>query len=240
MLSSFFKRTVRRRFGVDLCRYRPANSAGPQFMAMLSSHNVNLVLDVGANTGQFAKSLREEGFNGRIVSFEPLAIAHDELLLSSERDPLWEVAPRAAIGDQDGEICINVARNSVSSSALSMLQAHVDVAPHSRYIGSERVPLRRLDTIARDYVQINSVPFLKIDTQGYEDRVLSGATQLLETIVGVQLEMSLVSLYEEQCLFLEMINRMKTKGFELWAIWQSFVDEKNGRLLQVDATWFRP
>lgn len=239
MLHSVVKRTIRR-LGFDICRYRPANSVGPQLMAMLLSHNVNLVFDVGANTGQFARSLREEGFHGRIVSFEPLTAAREELLLSSQRDPLWEVAPQVAIGSEDGEIEIHVARNSVSSSVLKMSQVHMDVAPGSRYIGAERVPLRRLDSIAQGYLHTNSVSFLKVDTQGYEDRVLIGATQLLDLVVGVQLEVSLVPLYEGQSLFPEMLARLQARGFTLWAIWQSFIDEGNGRLLQVDATWFRP
>lgn len=206
---------------------------------MLAAHNVNLVFDVGANTGQFAKAIRGDGFNGRIVSFEPLIAAHEQLVASSKKDPLWEVAPRGAIGSENGEIDIHVARNSASSSVLNMLRVHSDIAPDSTYVGIERVPLRRLDTAAQEYLQADSIPFLKIDTQGYEDRVLIGARQLLDSIVGVQLELSLIPLYEGQYLFSEMIDRLKSYGFELWALWQTFVDESNGRLIQVDATLFR-
>lgn len=238
MLNSVVKHAARR-LGFDLCRYRPANSSGPQLIAMLSAHSVNLVFDVGANTGQFAQALREDGFHGRIVSFEPLAEARGKLLSASKKDPLWEVAPQGAIGSEDGEIAIHVANNSVSSSVLNMLHAHAEIAPNSRYVGSERVPLWRLDSVANKYFQPGSVPFLKIDTQGYEDRVLTGANRVLDRFVGVQLEMSLIPLYEGQCLFSEMIDRLQSAGFELWAIRQAFVDESNGRLLQVDATWFR-
>lgn len=238
MFNSVLKSTARQ-LGLDIRRYRPANSPGPQMISMLAAHNVNLVFDVGANTGQFAKAIRGDGFNGRIVSFEPLIAAHEQLVASSKTDSLWEVAPRCAIGSEDGEISIHVAHNSASSSVLQMLQAHVDVSPGSYYVRDEQVPLRRLDSLALGYLQPDSVAFLKVDTQGYEDRVLEGATQLLDRIVGVQLELSLIPLYEGQCLFTEMVDRLKLNGFELWAIWQSFIDESNGRLLQVDATWFR-
>ena len=53
--------------------------------SMLAAHNVNLVFDVGANTGQFAKAIRGDGFNGRIVSFEPLIAAHEQLVASSKK-----------------------------------------------------------------------------------------------------------------------------------------------------------
>jgi hypothetical protein len=81
--------------------------------------------------------------------------------------------------------------------------------------------------------------FLKIDTQGYEDRVLRGAVELLPRAVGLQLEMSLVSLYEGQRRFDEMYVELVGKGFELWSMSPAFVDPRSGRLLQVDATFFR-
>ena len=238
MLNSVVKRTIRR-LGFDLRRYTPASSEAAQFMTMLSGHGINLVFDVGANAGQFGQSLRDDGYRGRIVSFEPLSKVREQLLEASRKDSLWEVAPRAAIGSEDGEVEIHVAANSASSSVLDMLEAHASAAPESHYIGSERVPLQRLDSVASDYLHPNSVPFLKIDTQGYEDRVLLGATELIGQIAGLQLELSLVPLYQGQRLFGEMVDQLKADGFELWAIWQSFIDSRNGRLLQIDATLFR-
>ena len=238
IIKSYAKRTIRQ-LGFELRRYRPASSSTAQFMAMLSTHGVNLVFDVGANTGQFGQSLREADYLGRIVSFEPLSIARDQLLQASRKDALWEIAPRAAIGSENGEIEIHVAGNSVSSSILDMLDTHVSAAPESRYVGSERVSLQRLDSLAPDYLRPDSVPFLKIDTQGYEDRVLQGATGVLDQIVGLQLELSLVPLYEGQRLFYEMVDQLKAKGFEVWAIWPAFTDPKSGRSLQVDVTFFR-
>lgn len=239
MLKSLVKRTIRR-LGFDLRRYHPSGSETAQFMTMLSAHGINLVFDVGANIGQFGKSLREADYRGRIVSFEPLAAARVQLLSVSRNDSLWAIAPRAAIGSEDGEIEINVAGNSVSSSVLGMLDAHASSAPCSAYVGSEKVPLRRLDAIASDYLVPGSVLFIKIDTQGYEDRVLQGATSLLDRAVGLQLELSLVPLYDGQRLHEELISQLKALGFELWGMAPVFIDPTSGRLLQVDATFFRP
>ena len=238
MLNSVVKRTIRR-LGFDLRRYNPASSEAAQFITMLSGHGINLVFDVGANTGQFGQSLRDGGYRGRIVSFEPLSKAREQLLEVSRKDPLWEVAPRAAIGSEDGDVEIHVAANSASSSVLDMLEAHASAAPESRYIGSEKVPLRRLDAIALGYLRPDSVAFLKIDTQGYEDRILLGASELIGQIVGLQLELSMVPLYEGQLLFGDMVSKLKANGFEIWATWQSFIDSRNGRLLQADVTLFR-
>lgn len=237
-MKSFVKRTIRC-LGFDVRRYNPALSESAQFIRMLSVHRINLVFDVGANIGQFGQFLRNAGYHGRIVSFEPLSAAREQLLKAGRKDALWEVASRTAIGSKDGEIEIHVAGNSESSSVLNMLESHADAAPESRYVGSERVPLRRLDSIALDYFRPDSVAFLKIDVQGYEDRVLRGATRLLDRLVGLQLELSLVPLYEGQRLFDDLIEQMQATGFELWAMSPAFVNRQNGRLLQVDATFFR-
>jgi hypothetical protein len=55
---------------------------------------------------------------------EPLSSAYSRLKAISKKDQLWEIAPQTAIGNQEGEIIINIAGNSYSSSALPMLDAH--------------------------------------------------------------------------------------------------------------------
>jgi FkbM family methyltransferase len=238
VLKSVVKRTIRH-LGFDLQRYSPSTSEGARFMATLSAHNVNLVFDIGANIGQFGRLLRDLGYSGRIVSFEPVSAAWNQLAETSRGDALWEVAARAAIGGEDGEIEMHVAGNSVSSSALNMLDAHVKAAPQSSYVRSERLPLRRLDTIGADFVRTDSILFLKIDTQGFEAQVLKGAPELLQRAVGLHMELSLIPLYEGQCIYDEMIGQLKALGFELWGVMPGFTDPQNGRLLQVDATFFR-
>lgn len=242
MSAGDFEGLIRRaanRLGIDIHRHRPEASELGRLSAMLTTHGVDLVFDVGANTGQFAQTLREAGYKGRLVSFEPLSTAHAQLLRASRGDARWEIAPRAAIGDHEGEIEMHIAGNSVSSSALGMLDSHAEAAPGSAYVGNEGVRLSRLDTLARGYLQSGTVPFLKIDTQGYEDRVLDGATDLLGKAKGLQLELSFVPLYEGQQLFDALTERLRALGFSIWAIWPGFYDPRNGRMLQVDATFFR-
>jgi FkbM family methyltransferase len=179
---------------------------------MLFAHDVDLVLDIGANTGQFAQLLRRAGYRGRMIFFEPLSRAHSELLRNSRGDLRWEIADRCAVGDYDGEIDLHIAGNSVSSSVLPMLQIHEDTALGSAPVGTERVPLRRLDSVAGVYLERCTVPFVKIDTQGFEDRVLNGAAGLLDRVIGLQLELSLVPLHGGQQRFIHW-----SIGFAIWA-----------------------
>ena len=227
------------RVGFELRRFSVEQSENARFISMLRTHNVNLIFDVGANAGQFGVLLREIGFDGKIISFEPLSDAREILLNISKNDPLWQIALQTAIGEENGEIEIQIAGNSQSSSVLDMLDTHVRAAPDSKYIGKEKVPLRKLDSIAPDYMDSNSIAFIKIDTQGYETQVMNGAKKLMSQIVGLQVEISLVPLYKGQCLFDEMLKKLKNDGFELWSISSVLSDPNTAQLLQVDATFFR-
>ena len=238
MLKSMVQRTFHS-LGLELKRYKPSHSEEARFLAMLSAHRVNLVFDVGANTGQFGKRLRDSGYRGRIVSFEPLSREWNQLANTSRGDSRWEIAPRGAIGREDGEIEIHVAGNSASSSVLNMLESHRSASPESAYIGTERTELRRLDSIGSSYLTPDSILLIKVDTQGFESEVLKGAPETLKMAVGLNLEMSFLPLYEGQPLFEEMFAEIRGLGFEAWDFKPAFVDYQTGRLLQADVTFFR-
>jgi len=232
-------KSLTHKLGYDLRRYNPASSTESQLISMINHHKINLIFDIGANIGQFGEMLRIFNYSGRIVSFEPMPNEHEKLLEISKKDKLWAIAPRVALGDEEDDILINISANSQSSSILKILDTHTNAAPESAYVKTECVPQRRLDSLALNYLTPDSISFLKIDTQGFEDRVLSGATQTLKNVAGLQLELSLVPLYEGQLLFNDLIQKVLAEGFHLWSIAPVFIDTSSGRLLQVDATFFR-
>lgn len=238
-LNQFIKAAALR-CGFEIHRFQPAASYVAQLQAILRSQGINLIFDVGANTGHFGRELRDQaGYTGRIVSFEPLSKEHEALRREAAGDKFWEVAPRMAIGAQQGTVTINVAANSWSSSILPMLSSHVTAAPRSGYVQQETVPLEPLDAVTPQYFREDSVALLKIDTQGYENEVLKGAGETVARIAGLQLELSLVPLYDGQKLMPEMLEAVAAQGFKLWAIAPAFLEPGTGRLLQVDATFFR-
>src|SRR5947207_3024700 len=105
-------------FGWNISRYNVHSSEWMCIVRMLVTHKVSVVLDVGANEGQYAQALRQHGFAGRIVSFEPVRSAHRKLEAVAKGDSLWVVPPPVAIGNDQGSIKINVSKNGVSSSVL--------------------------------------------------------------------------------------------------------------------------
>lgn len=238
VLYATVKKFLRRR-GVMLDRYSCSTSADLRLVRMLAANRVDLVLDVGANSGGYAKSLREAGYRGRILSFEPLSSAHALLTTAAGGARDWAVAPRMALGDRDGDVSINIAGNSASSSLLPMTVQHETALPESAYVGSETVQVRRLDGVRHPFLDAAAAPFLKIDTQGYESQVLAGASGSLPRLVGVQLEMSLRQLYQGQSLWKEVIASLEAAGFELWALVPGFFDPATGRMLQCDGIFFR-
>jgi FkbM family methyltransferase len=210
-----------------------------QIVSSLRKFEIDLVLDVGANKGQFASEIRQCGYEGRIISFEPLSQAHGELLKSSASDALWDAYSRCALGDHNGDVEINIAGNSESSSILPMLESHRSVAPESAYQGKEIVSIKTLDVVAKQYLKDARAPFLKIDTQGFEWQVLDGARDMLPHIKGILVELSLVALYDGQHLWRDVIDRLETEGFTLWAFVPAFSDVSQGRTLQVDGIFYR-
>jgi FkbM family methyltransferase len=202
-------------------------------------HRASVVFDVGANAGQYAAGLRAQGYAGRMVSFEPLPDAHEALQRRAAGDPGWTVHPRVALGASRGEVDLHVAGNSYSSSILPMLDAHVAALPESRYVGTTRTPMETLDSVAAQYFGADDRAYLKIDTQGYESNVLRGAEECVQRFLGVQLELSLVPLYEGQALYDEQLAYFAHRGFVLWDVEPVFHDEHTGRCLQLDAVFIR-
>ena len=239
---ALLKYTARKLFhlaGMDVQQHRTANSEPAILRRLISTQNISLLLDVGANTGQFVNLARGCGFKGRIVSFEAQTDAHRTLCQRSANGRDWIIAPQAAIGRDEGSIEINIAGNSASSSVLPMLDTHVAAAPGSNYVGKETVRLARLDNVAAPFIRPDDRIYLKVDTQGYEMAVLDGSMGLLNKVLVVQLELSLVPLYAGQPLWVEMSNKLQSLGFELYSIVHGFTDPSSGRLLQVDGIFVR-
>jgi FkbM family methyltransferase len=232
-------RRLGRALGYDLTRRRKAKVPQAQLVAVLERFGVSCVFDVGANIGQYAAGLREWGYRGRIVSFEPLAGAHATLVKRAAGDAAWQVAPRMALGASEGEIEIELSAESDMSSILPQTALLRHVSPSSRVLGRERVLIRRLDAVAGDHLRPSDVPFLKIDTQGYEPDVLEGAEALLPSLAGVQLELALVPIYEGELDYRSMIDLMEGLGFEPYLFLPGYFERKLARQLQLDGVFMR-
>jgi FkbM family methyltransferase len=229
-MKRFIKNTLEK-FGVQIKRYPDGNLKTR--LKIMAYCDIDTLFDVGANAGQYAMGMRKTGYTKKIVSFEPLSSAFEGLKKAAANDGDWTVN-NCALGNEDGKSIIHIAGNSYSSSILNMLPQHEESAPASKYIGQEEITIRKLDSVFRSYAGEDAGVMLKIDTQGYEKSVLDGAVESLPAIRVIQLEMSIVPLYENEMLYLEMIGFLDQKGFQLFSLENGFSDPVSGQLLQVD------
>lgn len=227
------------KFGYEIKRYSLETSVDARLTHLLKHYDIDCILDVGANEGHSAWHYRKIGYTGDIVSFEALSSAHHALLKHSQQDTRWHIAPRAAIGNENGEITLHIANNSFSSSVLNMNPLHAETAPESQYVGAEIVQMQTLDEAAQPFLSKANHIFLKLDVQGFEAQVLEGASNILPKVCAIQLEMSFAPLYEGEKLYLEMLSLLETLGYELYALIPGFSDPKSGKMLQADGIFTR-
>ena len=120
-----------------------------------------------------------------------------------------------------------------------MLPLHVEAAPETRYVSSEEVRVRRLDDILSEYLPRKSRTYAKIDVQGFELQALRGAGTFLESVAAIQLELSLVPLYEGSPSAVEVDAFVRQAGYQLVGVEPGFADPVSGRLLQMDGIYVR-
>jgi FkbM family methyltransferase len=227
------------RFGYDFSRFEPISHTIARKIKLFQHNNIDIVLDIGANVGQFSQQIREDiGYTKKIISFEPLSSAFKILKEKSKNDINWDVF-NFALGDVEEEQTINISNNSDSSSILEMLPSHLENAPDSKFIAQETVKVKRLDTIINGICSRSNKIFMKIDTQGYEKKVLDGAKNTLKKIDTIQIEMSLVPLYDGELLFHQMHMIMSDLGYGIVSIEPTFLNPTTGQVLQVDAIYQR-
>lgn len=189
----------------------------------------DLVIDVGANIGQFGREVRQLGCQAPIVSFEPLPAAFRSLKDNARNDSRWTVQ-ECALGESRGTMTIHESANSVSSSLLTISDSHVSAEPSSMQVSDHVVQVSTLDA------EVNARSgglYLKIDTQGFELPVLAGGTATLDSVATIQLELSFVELYRGASDWLDVVRFVQQKDFAVAHVKPGFA-RSDGCLLQAD------
>ena len=179
---------------------------------LLDQLNINCVLDVGANRGQFATELRAFGYRGYIVSFEPLDTEFANLRKRFGRDNRWKGYP-IALGSLETTEILNVVPDMTVMSSLL-----VPIGKERMTVGVREVEVRRLDHLLPSILVGIENPrvFLKMDTQGYDLEVFKGAGDAIHEIQGLQSELSVKAIYEGMPNYLEALSTYEEAGFSLY------------------------
>jgi FkbM family methyltransferase len=230
-------RSVLNPIGYDIVKYK---TSWPPHIVLdhLKMNNIQTVLDVGANTGQYSQGLRKAGFKGRIISFEPANKAFQDLKQRALHDKNWQTF-NFALGETNGFSSIHISRHSPSSSILPMTSLHLDASPGSEYLSDEKIEVNTLDSIYDSLGIKGENVFLKVDTQGYEKKVLEGASESLSSLKGIQLELTAHELYEGEEIYYSICRFVEERNFRLVRIIPGFAHKGTHEMLQFDALFFR-
>ena len=198
-------RSIFRRLGVvHLGRWRTRD-----INDFIRSRDVDTVIDIGANVGQFGEELRGGGFRGKIISFEPIASVYKQLQEKAAADGNWE-AHHCGLGTEPGAALINVSELTEFSSILDTKSNAKLHDPRTAVARTEEIEIRTLDQVSAG---LKGNVFLKIDAQGYERNILEGGRRSLSRFLGIQLELPVIRVYEGEWKFYEALSYMADFGF---------------------------
>lgn len=189
--------------------------------------NVNCVLDVGANRGQFVDDLRVIGFQGKIISFEPVRKVFENTFSRFSFDTNWS-GYQIALGSEEKTMTIHIPKETVFSSFLESINTEQEFV-------HEQVQVQRLDQLLPTLTKGIESPrvFLKMDTQGYDLEVFKGASGCIDYIVGIQSEISIFPIYKNMPNYLDSLQTYEAAGFDLYNL--SVVNRlEDGALLELN------
>ncbi len=240
LLQAFAQRIKRvtRLFGVDIVKYNFYHSDAVLLQKVIREFRIATILDVGANTGQYALERLDKGFKGKIFSFEPIPSVYSKLEQAAKKHPQWATYPLGA-GSSETEMMINVSENFVSSSILKVDSASLSAEPTTRITHQEKIKLTTVDSFFKQHPDMDKEILLKLDVQGFEIEALKGAVSSLDKIRIVQAELSFTKLYENGPLYDEVAGFLKSHHFELFSIMPGFRDDATGQMLQADGLFVR-
>lgn len=206
------RNVLRKTLGVDIVGVGNTTTYQFHLAELLEKGGIDLVLDVGANDGQFASKLREIGYRGRICSFEPVSRCYETLRARAAADPDWSVY-KTAMGRAAGTATINIFQASDFSSFLTPNGFGQSTFDKMKIEASEEVPVQTLEAFMQEHVAPESRVFLKMDTQGYDLEVFAGLQDRIAQVRGIVSELSLKPIYDGMPDFLQALAEFRRRGF---------------------------
>lgn len=219
--------------GIDIHRYYGDTDR----LTWLRDLNIQTVFDIGANTGQFAIEIREKLPDAQIHSFEPIKESYEKLRTNFYNDKNFS-ASNYALGETHGYTMMNKNSYSLSSSILPMAESHKELFPYTQESSLEKVETRRLDDIFFELNPKENI-LIKVDTQGYEDKVIAGGIKAFTNTKVAILETSFIELYKGQSLFDGIYQKMKSIGFTYRGALHQKINSQTGEVIFEDSIFLR-
>lgn len=223
--------------GLDIRRVSPFEISDNARFLWLSRLEIGTVLDIGANIGQFSAHIHSVLPDAWIYAFEPLSDCYADLVARMAGVPNFR-AFDFALGEQDCEALIRRNKYLPASSLLAMEDLSKATYPFTGEEPAEPVRVQRLDGLA-DKLRGPGNILIKIDVQGFEDRVIEGGKDTIRRAKLLLVETSFRRLYKEQPLFDEIYVRLKELGFSYEGSLEQYPSPVDGGPLQEDSIFVR-
>lgn len=220
-----------RRFGYDVRYYYPF------WETVVLPRDITIILDIGANNGEFSKEVFAHIPHAEVYAFEPLSDCFATMQKALGHNPRFH-GLNTALGDTTGQTTIQRSSFHPSSSLRTMAALHKTLYPKTAGAETETIRIARLDDIAKD-IRLSGNLMIKLDVQGYEDRVIAGGTEIFKKASLVLIETSFVELYEGQPLFGDIHDQLKALGFSYRGAAAEHRNQKTGELLYQDSIFVR-
>ncbi len=214
-------------FGYDFVKSQYNNTDhAKHLLNVFANKKIDCVIDVGANGGQYGEFLREIGYKGYIVSFEPVRSVFNVLEEKCEHDNKWHCY-NLALGDKKEEKAINVYQSTVFSSFLEANAYSKNIWQSLENVTSEIVNVVKLDDVYAELVGSTGCAncLLKMDTQGYDINVFEGSLGSLEHISALQSELSLIPVYDGMIPVYDVLKRFHNNNFYISGMYPINRDE---------------
>jgi FkbM family methyltransferase len=230
-------RGICRTLGFDVVRLK--NIPGPT-LAGLARQPFRTIVDCGANEGQFARAAVALFPEAKLFCFEPLDDPFARLSAWAATQHGRVRCFQTALGNQTGVSTMkHHTAHSPSSSLLDTTEHKHTLFPQTRPQAALTVPVTTLDIALADAMAtFDPRILLKLDVQGYEDRVLKGGAQLLGRVDACVLEVDVDPLYANQARFKDLVDVLDASGLQYAGnVDQIYADD--GHVMWLDALFVR-
>jgi FkbM family methyltransferase len=242
-----FIRNILNKFGYDIIKLKYEYKIGVQ-----SAENIQLlreefqwmreygfktIVDVGANEGQFSEKARLLFPEANIYAFEPLPEAYQRLKNNFTEDGYFHCF-NVGVGEQKATLEIHLNESSASSSILPLGGLHKEAFEDAKESKSIAINIDTLDSL----LPLQGLQFpmlLKVDVQGYEDKVLKGATNFLGGADMIIIELTFKELYEGQPLFDNIYTTLVKQGYAFEGVIEQLRNPKTNEILQADGVFVK-
>jgi FkbM family methyltransferase len=231
-----------RRRGVHVGRHPLRHTLEERLLALHRMRDLDLVLDVGAFTGGFGRSLRDVvGYRGDLISFEPSSGTAATLRKAAAGDDRWRVE-QVALGARAEQLTLNVADIGLFSSLHPPTTFGTASFSPLNAVRQETVDVRRADELVPQLVPDwrERTILLKVDAQGHDGEVLDGATGLMAAVVGLVVELPVKNMYEGAPQMLPFLERLLATGLELAGLFPVVYEPDSMAVVEMDCLLVRP